>query len=94
MVCFEAKENNIKSFAKSGLANIGALVNSTLVSSKDFLALGVHFISLLYLSMLVICFMISARLGMNLLRKLLSPEKIALLFFFWVCQFLGFPQPC
>ena len=36
MVCFEAKENNIKSFSKLGLDNTGALVNATLMSSKDF----------------------------------------------------------
>jgi hypothetical protein len=75
MVCYEAKENNIKSFAKLGLASTRALVNATLISSKNFLASWVHFISLPFLSMLVICFMISAILGMNLLRNFTFPRK-------------------
>jgi hypothetical protein len=69
MVCSEAKENKIKYFAKFGLANTGALVSATLISSKDFLASRFHFISMPFLSMFVIYFMISAKLGMNLLKK-------------------------
>jgi hypothetical protein len=38
MVCSEEKENNIKSFTKFGLAKTGALVNATLIYSKDFLS--------------------------------------------------------
>ena len=75
MVCSEAKENKIKSFAKSGLASTGALVSSTLIYSNDYLALGVHFISLPFLSIFVMCFIISAKFGMNLLRKFTFPRK-------------------
>ena len=75
MVCYEAKENKIKSFAKFGLDNTGGLVSTTLISSNDFLDSRVHFISLPFLSMFVMCFIISSKLGMNLLRKFTFPRK-------------------
>jgi hypothetical protein len=75
IMCYEAKENNMKFFSKLGLANTGALVNATLMSSKYFMALGIHFISFPFLSMLVICFMILSKLGINLLKKFTFPRK-------------------
>jgi hypothetical protein len=74
-VCSEVNEKRRKSFVKSGLASTGALVSTTLISSKDFLASRFHLISFPFLSMQVICFMISARFGMNLLKKFTFPRK-------------------
>jgi hypothetical protein len=75
MVSSEAKENKIKSFVKFGLANTRSLVSATLISSNDFLDSGVHFISFHFLSIFMMCFIISAKLGMNLLRKFTFPRK-------------------
>jgi hypothetical protein len=75
IVCSQEKENKIKYFAKFGWASTGALVNATLISSNEFLDLGIHFISSPFLRIFVIYFMISTILGMNLLKKFTFPRK-------------------
>jgi hypothetical protein len=57
------------------LVNMGALVSATLLYSNNLLASGFHLISFPFLIMLVICFIISARFGMNLLKKFTFPRK-------------------
>ena len=80
IVCYEENENRRKYFIKSGLDNIGYLVSATLISSKYFLASRFHLISFPFLSMQVMCFMISSKFGMNLLKKFTFPRKHCTMF--------------
>ena len=74
-VCSEAKEKIRKSFEKSGLIKTGAQVSACFTNSKDFLASTVHFTPTLFLSILVMFLRSFAKLGINLLKKLIFPIK-------------------
>jgi hypothetical protein len=75
MVCSKENKNKMNSFVKSELANTRDLVSAILMYSNDFLDLGFHLILIHFLSILVICFIISANFGMNLLKKFTFPRK-------------------
>jgi hypothetical protein len=75
MVCSKVNENKMKSFMKSRLANTGDLVSTIIISSNDILASGFNLIFFPFMSMQVICFIISAKFGMNLLKKFTFPRK-------------------
>ena len=71
----EAKEKIRKSFEKLGLIRIGARVSACFTNSKDFLASAVHLAPTSFLSILVMFLRSSAKLGINLLKKLIFPIK-------------------
>ena len=73
--CSEANKNMRKSLEKSGLESISASDMEFFMSSKDFLASGVHFIYLSFPNISVIYFTISAKETINLLRKFTFPRK-------------------
>ena len=75
IVCSEAKEKIRKSFEKSGLIRTGARVSACFTNSKDLLASTVHFTPTYFFSILVMFLRSSAKLGINLLKKLIFPLK-------------------
>ena len=74
-MCSDANEKMKKSFVKSGLMRTGVLVNACFTSSNDFFAYKVHLTPCSILSILVMFLRSSARLGMNLIKKLIFPMK-------------------
>jgi hypothetical protein len=75
IICSKVNESKMKSLVKSGLDSIGYLVNATLIYSNDYLASIFHLISFPFLIMQVICFIISSKFRMNLLKKFTFPRK-------------------
>ena len=75
LVCSEANEKIMKSFLKSRLIKTGVLVKGCLIESNDFLASTVHLRIESFLSMLFNSLIISTRLDMNLLKKIILPKK-------------------
>lgn len=65
----------MKSLSNLGLINTGVLVEASLMSSKDFLASTVHFMVESFFSILFSDLINSAKLDINLLRKLFFPKK-------------------
>ena len=65
----------MKSFLKSGLIRTGVLVKAYLMDSKDCLASIIHLRNESFLSILFISLIMSAKLDMNLLKKLILPRK-------------------
>ena len=74
-VCSEAKEKIRNSFEKSRLIRTGARVSACFTNSKDFLVSTVHFTPTSFLSVLFMFLRSSAKLGINLLKKLIFPIK-------------------
>ena len=58
-----------------GLIRVGASMIAFLTYSKEFIDWSVQFISASFLSMTVIFFTSSEKLGMNLLTKFIFPKK-------------------
>ena len=75
MVCSEENEKIMKSFLKSGLIRTGFLVKACLIDSNDCLASKFHSRTEYFLSMLFNSLIISAKLDMNLLKKIILPKK-------------------
>ena len=74
-VCSDANENTRNSLVKSGLMRTGAQVSACFTSSKDFLDSRVHLTPTSFFSIFFMFLRSSARLGMNLLKKLIFPMK-------------------
>ena len=85
-VCSDANEKMRKSLVKSGLMRTGAWVSACFTSSKEFLASRVHLTPTYFLSIFVMFLRSSAKLGINLLRKLIFPIKDynSLMFLGWL----------
>jgi hypothetical protein len=75
MVCLNAKEKRYKSLVKSGLIKTWASVSARLTCSKDCLDLVSHFIFTSFFNIFVMFLRSSARLGMNLPRKIIFSIK-------------------
>ena len=75
VVCSESNEKTRKSFVKSGLIKIGALVKACLIYVNESFPYVVHFMILYFFNIPVMSLTISAKLGMNLLRKFTFPKK-------------------
>ena len=74
-MCSDAKEKIRKYLEKSGLIRTGALVSACLTNSKYFLVSRVHLTPTYFFSMFIIFLRSSAKLGINLLKKLIFPIK-------------------
>lgn len=74
IVCYKAKETNIKYFWKSGLIRIGVLVRAFLMASKGCLASTVYLNAEYFLNMLFSSLINSAKFEINLLRKFILPK--------------------
>ena len=91
-VCSKANKNIRKYFEKSGLIKIGVRVSASLTDSKDFLASTVHLTPTPFLNMFVIFLRCSAKLGINLLRKLIFPIKDCNSLMFLGCVICSIPS--
>ena len=77
---------------KSGLIRTGAWVSAIFTDSKDCLAPIVHLTPSSFFSMLFIFLRCSARLGINLLRKLIFPMKDCNYLMFLGCVICSIPS--
>lgn len=69
------KEKMIKSFVNSRLIKTREVVKVNFTSLKDFLASVFHFIYMSLFNIFVMDLKISAKLGINILRKFILPMK-------------------
>ena len=82
MVFSEENEKMMKSFLKSGLIRTRVLVKACLMDSNHCLDSIVHLRTECFLSMLFSSLIISAKLDINLLKKLILPRKACNSFMF------------
>ena len=75
MVCSEENEKIVKSFLKSGLISTGVLFKAYLMDLNDCLASKFHLRTESFLSMLFSSLIISTKLDMKLLKKIILPRK-------------------
>lgn len=75
MLSSEAKVKIKNSFEKPGLMRTRASVRANLIVENDCFASLVHLISLSFLRIFVMCLTISAKFGINLLKKIIFPKN-------------------
>ena len=75
IVSSNAMEKIKNSLSKSRLIRIGASFNSCLILSKEFIAYFDHLTSQTFFNIHVMSLTIFAKLGINLLRKIIFPQN-------------------